>query len=343
MKILATVLLTLLSTAMPTVLAADKKNVRGQQSRQLQTTFCGCNDCTLSVWNTAAERFDGDHTCGERITWVNHNMGVSEEDACVSVAGEFPTVCGKACHPYRCDGRQVPYEVADEEFPVQAGDLTPETELYCYPPAAQRQRWTGVWGNDFIMEAKETVNSGFVTCDPGSNYFTTDRIAFDGQELTFELARDAATGRWMGAEVRLVLPDAAFSYGAYEWSVPTIRIVDTRDGSVVPGPLPPGLVLGLFTWDSTEDFALRENRNHEVDVSIHQGANLLWMLNQSSRSSPLFLLCGYRPLGGNLCLWRCRRTRCELFGAASGGAAAGQALQWRDRGSVRSVGPLVQI
>jgi hypothetical protein len=60
-----------------------------------------------------------------------------------------------------------------------------------------------------------------------------------------------------------------FTYGTYRWSVQSIAVKDAS-GNVLSNRLDKDLVLGLFTWDSTEDYASHENWNHEVDVEISQ-------------------------------------------------------------------------
>ena len=241
--------------------------------RQLRSDpHCGCNECTDEVWNLIVSDFAGDFTCGARIEWYMGFHSVNETEACLAVAGqEFPSECGKACNPLRCDGRNTPYPVQDD-IPIVSGDLQVDSELYCFPSYTARQRWTSVWSNGFSMEVKET-QAPLATCGPGDNYFSKDTVSFDAvtQELKLEFKKDSL-GRWMGAEVRLVLPtgEMPFHYGTYEWSVNSVKVINVTDNTVTKQHLPRRLVLGLFTWDTTENFAIRENRNHEVDIEISQ-------------------------------------------------------------------------
>lgn len=261
--------------------AAARRNLRQLQNR------CGdCQDCTDEVWNKIVSDYNGDFSCGARIDWVTANgvnpndgvtIGMPQYDACMVVAAnEFPTECGKACNPKRCDGRQDPYVVPDDPTPVQAGDLTADTDLYCFPPLAARQEYPNVWSNAFVMQVKESP-SPTATCDPGNTHFSNQAVAFDAatQELTLEFKKQS--GRWMGGEVRLVLPpgEAPFSYGTYRWSLKSVKILNANTGVMVdpPRPLPPRLTIGLFTWDATENFDIRENRNHEVDIEIGNFGN----------------------------------------------------------------------
>ena len=235
--------------------------------------YCGCQDCTDDVWNLVTKSNDGgEYTCGERIAWIHANTPglTSLEDACqVIAAQEFPAECGKACNPLRCDGRNEPYEIRDDDKPIVSGELTAASDMYCFPSAAARQTWTNVWDNNFVMQVKESP--GTTKCAPGDNIFTQETVSFDDNgQLKLEFVKNQ-NGKWMGAEVRLALPnDMVFHYGTYEWSLKSIHVIDTDTDQVVGWKLPPRLVLGLFTWDTTEDYAIRENRNHEVDIEISQ-------------------------------------------------------------------------
>ena len=242
-------------------------NTGGLRHRHIQTTndeasHCGCQDCDDSIWNLNVYDYNGDYTCGARIEWVRDTLGQTEEDACIAVAAnEFPTECGKACNPFRCDGRQNPYSVANDP-PVVSGDLAFDADLYCYPSYNARQTYTNVWSNNFIMQTKETQDP-LARCDPGANLFDKNAASFDAntQELTLTFEKEPGEGVWRGSEVRLVLPvgEAPFSYGTYEWSVKSIEIIDSFTNTVVSKTLPPRIVLGLFTWDPSENFAIREN------------------------------------------------------------------------------------
>lgn len=235
--------------------------------------YCGCQDCTNDIWNLSVKSNDGgEYTCGERIVWVHANIpGMSsQEDACEVIgAKEFPAECGKACNPLRCDGRNVPYEILPQDNqPIVPGELTANSDMYCFPPAANRQTWTNVWDNNFVLQVKESS----AICAPGINLFTQDTVSFNEASEELKLEFFKKNGKWTSAEVRLALPDdkMPFHYGTYEWSIKSIQVIDDDTDTVVGWKLPPRLVLGLFTWDTTEDFAIRENRNHEVDIEISQ-------------------------------------------------------------------------
>ena len=227
--------------------------------------YCGCFDCTSTIWNRPAPSLYGDqvYTCGERITYLETIQGLTQEQACVQVAGvEFPTICGIECNPIRCDGRQPTLTAAPSIAPLDV-ILEPDTELYCYPTYNLRKRWTNVWDQEFIVEVKEDS----VPCGPGNNYFSRDLVDFRDNELSLRFKR--VNGQWTGSEVRLVLPAAMmpFHYGTYSFHIKSIQH-RKNNGALINNYLPPSLVLGMFTWDATERFELRENYNHEVDIEL---------------------------------------------------------------------------
>lgn len=131
--------------------------------------------------------------------------------------------------------------------------------LYCFPGVQNRVRRT--WG-DYVVEIKETMSYN-TSCGPGNNFFARDTVSIDEEEgITLEF--DRVNNRWTASEVRILLQnDDIFSYGNYSFRVETIEVFDSS-GAVVSNELPDDLILGLFTWDPTEDFSVRENFNHEV-------------------------------------------------------------------------------
>jgi hypothetical protein len=221
---------------------------------------CGCVDCTEEIWSTLANG----NTCGDRINYVARDTSKypTEIDACRLVAGvEFPTVCGPGCNPDRCDGRIPPFTTAPTLAP-HTPPLTPESSLVCFPEYAQRTRFENVWGK-YTVEVKEGSS-----CGPGSNAFTTNTVSVDNDELKLQFKKGANS--WEGSEVRVILPEAEmpYTYGTYSFSVKTVSVLDANTSVVIDTVLPQSLVLGLFTWDDTENYASHENWNHEVDVEI---------------------------------------------------------------------------
>jgi hypothetical protein len=243
------------ATPMPTSAPSDSVSETNESAEH-----CGCLDCTEEIWNTLA---DG-NTCGDRISYVagEMNTNLTEIDACRLVAAvEFPTVCGPGCNPDRCDGRIPPFTTAPTLAPHTA-PLTPESSLICFPEYAQRTRFENVWGK-YTVEAKEGAS-----CGPGSNKFTTNTVSVDNDELKLQFKKGDAG--WEGSEVRVILPEEEmpYTYGTYSFSVKTVSVLDADTSAVIDTVLPQSLVLGLFTWDDTEMYAVNENWNHEVDVEI---------------------------------------------------------------------------
>ena len=84
--------------------SAAAKLVDPNQETEAADYTCGCASCTRMVLNQMAKDDSGDYTCGNRINWLITAKGMHETDACQQVANtEFPTVCGPACDPLRCN------------------------------------------------------------------------------------------------------------------------------------------------------------------------------------------------------------------------------------------------
>jgi hypothetical protein len=62
-----------------------------------------------------------------------------------------------------------------------------------------------------------------------------------------------------------------YDYGTYKFSIKSVTV--KKNGVQFADSLPISLVLGLFTWDPTDDYAKHENYNHEVDIEISQWGN----------------------------------------------------------------------
>lgn len=223
---------------------------------------CGCFDCTLEIWETYA----GEFTCGERIEWKQtiEGGGLSETDACEFVSNEFFTICGPQCRPSQCDGQCAAPPIPAPTLPPGPA-VTPTSDIYCFPPYANRLRFTNAWGN-YIIEAKDSQGG---VCGPNTNKFTSQTISFDPTlgELTLEYKYIG--GSWYAGEVRILLPEAQmpYTYGTYSFSLKTVAVKDSSD-NVLSSELPDDMVLGMFTWDTSDDFALEQNHNHEVDWEI---------------------------------------------------------------------------
>lgn len=228
---------------------------------------CGCKDCTNAVWNTLAGT--PAYSCGSRITYLTSSDPVlypSEVEACREVAFEFPCECG-GCDPSRCG-------IEEKVFEVPAGWLPPptaqvesavtyvlgnESNQYCFPPVGQRVTYT-MW-NGKTLQVKEDPNGGL--CGPGNNEFAASGVQVNGDDLTL-MFTDAKA-----AEVRVLLPESQmpYTYGTYDFYVKSVAVKDLN-GNVKSNTLPKEITLGMFTWNSVEDYSVHQNWNHEVDIEI---------------------------------------------------------------------------
>ena len=67
--------------------------------------YCGCPECTQSVWDTPVTDGGGTFTCGDRIAFKQSSAGggLSLSEACVFVSDEFPgDQCGPMCNSDTC-------------------------------------------------------------------------------------------------------------------------------------------------------------------------------------------------------------------------------------------------
>jgi len=210
-----------------------------------RTSFCGCDGtCTLQEWTYQSH--SEDLSCEAHATWLLlHGHATVEAEACRQAN------CQAACHPDYCG----------------TGGTPP---LYCFPPPQDRVTFENVWDGGYTVQIKESPG----LCGPGDNRFSRDAVSLDSdsQQLTLSFEYINGVG-WVGSEVRVVLPnDEAFTYGTYEFSVESVSVLDNND-VLVSEELPISLVLGLFTWDDTDNYAEHENWNHEVDIEISMWGN----------------------------------------------------------------------
>lgn len=236
---------------------------------------CGCRECTDDIYNTIALDYndaESNYTCGQRIEWLANKIG-SMERACKQVSQvEFPGVCGPACHPERCDGRSWPLQTTQPTIAPASNKplLQPSTHLYCFPPHSQRTRYEGVWGA-YTMQVKESNTQGAPKfCGPHNNYFATENVEYNSNSLKLMYQYLPSKQAWAASEVRLVpsAPSKFFGYGTYSFRIQSIQIRNINTNGIISNTLPPSLILGLFTWDDTEDYAKHENYNHEVDFEL---------------------------------------------------------------------------
>lgn len=131
---------------------------------------CGCDDCTAEILGLDA----GGISCGDRINLFQDPEfgGLTESEACLSVASEFATTCGPACNPTLCDG-QAP-SATSEPAPLVCGctDCTADLlgldtgGLSCGARISFLQSPDG--GGISELEACSVVTAEFPTiCGPG--------------------------------------------------------------------------------------------------------------------------------------------------------------------------------
>ncbi|KAL7544670.1 hypothetical protein ACHAWF_009600 [Thalassiosira exigua] len=70
-------------------------------TRRSSAQYCGCSSCTEAIWTTPSTDASGTYPCGDRIQWLQTELGYDETAACVKVSGEeFPDrPCGPVCNP----------------------------------------------------------------------------------------------------------------------------------------------------------------------------------------------------------------------------------------------------
>jgi len=214
-----------------------------------RNTFCGCNSCTREEWKyrSSAEAL----SCEARATWLlTHDTTVeSEANACRTAS------CLATCNTDTCN------ENDNNTDPTDEG-------LYCFPPDGQdRVTYQDAWSGDYVVQVKEDTEP----CGPGGNRFSRDTVNFDTNNNLLTLRFEYREGNWIGSEVRVLLPgeEPFYTYGTFEFSVVSILLRDTQTNAILSkDELPISLVLGLFTWDTTDNFLANENWNHEVDIEI---------------------------------------------------------------------------
>lgn len=224
--------------------------------------LCGCAACTQQVWNNRAG--DGS-TCGERIRFLTREsprLYPTQVHACRRIAFEFPCACG-GCDPGQCHLPTPAFVLPTSYVPPQGATPAPtpvprvvdpminqeQMEIYCFPAPDQRATFK-LWGG-MIVQVKEDAGQ---VCGPGSNKFSRDAVVVDevNETITLQYKNGVAS------EVRILLPeeDRPFTYGTYSFSVQSVVVKDSI-GAIVSNVLPKDLVLGLFTWDSMENYDVR--------------------------------------------------------------------------------------
>jgi len=100
--------------------------------------YCGCSSCTQEVWDTVVEGY----SCGERITWLQTDQGLSERDACDQIG--WPDICTCSCDeatPTYIDAPFLIWQVypngtSDEDYrciDLKSADTTNGNDVWYYP------------------------------------------------------------------------------------------------------------------------------------------------------------------------------------------------------------------
>jgi len=246
------------------------------------SSYCGCTECTAETWNAFAP-LGTVHTCSSRIEYMMTTGGLSELDACRFIAGEeegeFPLECAP-CDPGRCNGEfDVPSPSPTVGVITPAPTLPPhtpalqaETPLYCFPDYEERVRWMDVWGG-YNVEVKKSPSNE--VCGPGDNRFSDDTVSLVNDELTLRYEKVNEEDGWVGSEVRILLPQEMmpYSYGHFKFSVKSVEVKDKVTGEISAKHLPLSIVLGMFTWDTTDKYDVNEYWSHEVDIELSRWGN----------------------------------------------------------------------
>jgi len=225
-------------------------------NRETTNFHCECASCTEDIFDSDANG----HSFSSRVEYLltNPTRYPTEKDACRQLARvEFPNRF-QQCDPENCKINTSPAATATT-FQNTASSRAREMDLYCFPPAASRTTYENVWG-DYTIQVKSDPQG--LPCGPGENFFSNkETVSRQGNELKLQYKK--VGNQWLSSEVRVLRSDSErFQYGTYAFSVKSVRVVDSVTNSLVSTVLPQSLVLGLFTWDPTEDYAIHENYNH---------------------------------------------------------------------------------
>jgi hypothetical protein len=106
-----------------------------------EARYCGCEDCTPEVWESAA----GSFSCGERVRDIFYQENLSPDAACTSTAEDYPWECGGSCHPEKCDGQSPPL-CGCAECTMEIWDSPAGSNFTC------GERITGLWQDEGFTE-----------------------------------------------------------------------------------------------------------------------------------------------------------------------------------------------
>lgn len=92
-------------TSMPAFSNENGFSAEPSQSPTFESTIdCGCSStCTMDVLQSVTTDYSGDYTCVARMDWLRSEIGLSEREACIEIAGvQFHHICG-GCNPIQCN------------------------------------------------------------------------------------------------------------------------------------------------------------------------------------------------------------------------------------------------
>ena len=244
----------------------DKNNP--EQNDQSPSYLCGCSLCE-HLW-----------MCAERVEWLlqeysfssatsatttvassnQQQVVLTEDQACQQVATEYPFRC-RVCStsPTQCN--------SDPQLDLDAWH-DEEPPLYCFPPAADRVRYT-LW-NGKRLDVKQSAGTTAV-CGPRQNHFSATGVRVVEADNHLVLRYQAASA----SEVRIRLPanEHPYHYGTYTFSVHSIT-VRNKQGNVISNnnnkELPDGIILSFSTYDPNTLHPNGEASHHQVSMNLGQ-------------------------------------------------------------------------
>lgn len=203
-----------------TTVATTTTTISSTTTTRPQETFCGCPECTESIWNAPATDGAGTYTCGARIQWLQSPVGgsLSEYNACLSVAGQgFPSgPCGPKCNPLTCNPRMLDEPnpaklIWNDEFDTP-GSPDPTKWKYdlgdgcdinlCNWGNGEQAYYTNTLNNveisDGILQIKAKRESGYSLPYTSARMVTRGTSSFKYGRVQFraKISQCTATGTW---------------------------------------------------------------------------------------------------------------------------------------------------
>jgi beta-glucanase (GH16 family) len=180
-----------------------------------QQFFCGCPECTSTIWNAQACRADlgGCYTCGSRIDYLK-GLGQTEVQACTTVSNQFSNgPCGPVCNPSVCNELVLdepdPNKLTwSDEFNV---DGAPDSTKWDYDLGDGCDKGICGWGNNELQVYTASPNNVLVgngvlriSAKKANGEYTSTRMVSRGKKafrygrirLRARLAGCTAKGTW---------------------------------------------------------------------------------------------------------------------------------------------------